>query len=75
MTGGVIFRGESSVTLTPCLISMIGGKVKKTPRLVVEGEQEQMNLIRTIHDVAHLGKDKILSQLKVLLARDVQASV
>ena len=30
---------------------------------MVEGEQEQMNLIRTIHDVAHLGRDKILSQL------------
>ena len=41
----------------------IGGKVKKIPRLVVEGEQEQMNLIRTIHDVAHLGRNKILSQL------------
>ena len=41
----------------------IGGKVKKTPRLVVEGDHEQMNIIQRIHDVAHLGRDKILSQL------------
>ena len=38
----------------------IGGKVKKTPRLVVEGDH---NIIKKIHDVAHLGRDKILSQL------------
>ena len=38
----------------------IGGKVKKTPRLVVEGDHEQMNIIQRIHDV---GRDKILSQL------------
>ena len=42
----------------------IGGKVKKTPRLVVEGDHEQMNIIQQrIHDVAHLGRDEILSQL------------
>ncbi len=29
----------------------IGGRAKKTPRLVIEGEQEQINLIRAIHDV------------------------
>ena len=39
----------------------IGGKVKKTPRLVVEGDHEQMNIIQRIHDVAHLGRDKIIS--------------
>ena len=41
----------------------IGGKVKKTPRLVVEGDHEQVIIIQRIHDVAHLGRDKILSQL------------
>ena len=41
----------------------IGGKVKKCPRLVVEGEQEQVHLIETAHDTAHLGRDKVLSQL------------
>lgn len=41
----------------------IGGKAKKTPRLVVEDVQEQMKLIRAIYDAAHLGRDKILSQL------------
>ena len=25
----------------------------ETPSLVIEGEQEQINLIRTIHDVTH----------------------
>ena len=41
----------------------IGGKVKKQPRLVVQGEEEQLKLIKTLHETAHLGRDKILSQL------------
>lgn len=60
----VLERGQNiSFWMVAILCTYIGGKVKKIPRLVVEGEQEQMNLIRTIHDVAHLGRDKILSQL------------
>lgn len=41
----------------------IGGKVKKKPRLVVQSVVEQQRLIRAIHDTAHLGRDKTLSQL------------
>ena len=41
----------------------IGGKVKKKPRLVVHSEDEQLKIIKTIHEAAHLGRDKILSQL------------
>lgn len=41
----------------------VGGKVKKKPRLVVESGDEQVKLIKTIHEAAHLGRDKILSQL------------
>lgn len=41
----------------------IGGKVKKKPRLVVENEDDQVKLIKEIHEAAHLGRDKILSQL------------
>ena len=41
----------------------IGGKGKHRPRLVVQSEEEQLRLIRTTHDTAHLGRDKTLSQL------------
>ena len=41
----------------------IGGKVKQRPRLAVQSEEEQLKLIRTMHDTAHLGRDKTLSQL------------
>ena len=40
----------------------IGGKVKQQPRLVVQREEEQLRLIQTTHDTAHLGRDKNLSQ-------------
>ena len=45
------------------LLHYIGGKVKQRPRLVVQSEREQLRLIKTIHDTAHLGRDKTLSQL------------
>ena len=41
----------------------ISGKVKKKPRLVVQSVDEQQRLSKTIHDTAHLGRDKTLSQL------------
>jgi hypothetical protein len=41
----------------------VGGKVKKKPRLVVQAKKEQVRLIKTIHDTAHLGRDKTLSVL------------
>ena len=43
--------------------SLVGGKDKKKPRLVVQSEEEKLRLIKTTHDTAHLGRDKILSQL------------
>ena len=33
------------------------------PRLVVSEEKEQLRLIQNVHDQAHLGRDKTLSQL------------
>ena len=45
------------------LLHYIGGKIKQRPRLVVQSEGEQLRLIKTIHDTAHLGRDKTLSQL------------
>ena len=73
LTGGVYPDGydkrskhglrKKSFWMVVILSVYIGGKVKKTPRLVVEGDHEQMNIIKKIHDVAHLGRDKILSQL------------
>ena len=41
----------------------VGRKDKKKPRLVVQSEEEQLRLVKTTHDTAHLGRDKILSQL------------
>ena len=41
----------------------VGGKVKKNPTLVIQSVDEQQRLIKTIHDTAHLGRDKALSQL------------
>ncbi len=41
----------------------VGGKDKRTPRLVVQSEQEQHRLVKVTHDAAHLGRDKVLSQL------------
>ena len=41
----------------------VSGKVKKKPRLVVLSVDEQQRLIKTIHDTAHLVRDKTLSQL------------
>ena len=41
----------------------VGGKVKQNPRLVVQSMDEQQRLIKTIHDTAHIGRDKVLSQL------------
>lgn len=41
----------------------VGGKDKRTPRLVVQSEQEQQRLVKITHDAAHLGRDKVLSQL------------
>ena len=41
----------------------VGGKFKKSPRLVVQNRDEQQRLIKTVHDMAHLGRDKTLSQL------------
>ena len=38
----------------------VGGKVKKSPKLVVVNEDEQHRLVRTVHD---LGRDKTLSKL------------
>ena len=38
----------------------VGGKVKKNPTLVIQSVER---LIKTIHDTAHLGRDKALSQL------------
>ncbi len=49
--------------------SLIGGKLhyisKKCsqPRLVIEDEEEQLRLIASIHNQAHFGRDKTLSQL------------
>ena len=37
--------------------------MKKIPRLVVECDHEQINIIQKIHDVSHFGRDKNLSQL------------
>ena len=41
----------------------IGGRKKKSPRLVISEEKEQLRLVQNIHDQAHLGRDKTLSQL------------
>ncbi len=41
----------------------VGGKDKRTPRLVVQSEQEQHRMVKVTHDAAHLGRDKVLSQL------------
>ena len=41
----------------------IGGEKKMKPRLVVSEEKEQLRLIQNVHDQAHLGRDKTLSQL------------
>jgi hypothetical protein len=56
---------ESGLYFSPWMghLMYIGGKVKKSPRLVVESEEEQVKLVKTVHDAAHLGRDKILSQL------------
>ena len=43
--------------------TIIGRKDKRKPRLVVQSEEEQLRLVKTTHDTAHLGRDKILSQL------------
>ena len=50
-------------TMDAGLLHYIGGKVKQRPRLVVQSEEERLRLIQTIHDTAHLGRDKTLSQL------------
>ena len=50
-------------TMDAGLLHYIGGKVKQRPRLVVQSEGEQLRLIKTIHDTAHLGRDKTLSLL------------
>ena len=41
----------------------IGGKTKKCPRLVISDVKEQLKLVQNIHDQAHVGRDKTLSQL------------
>ncbi len=40
----------------------IGGKTK-CPRLVISDVKEQVKLVQNIHDQAHVGRDKTLSQL------------
>lgn len=63
-------RGETS--------HYVGGKIKKNPRLVVQSVDEQQCLVKTIHDTAHLERDKTLSLLTehwLLLSRYVQTSV
>ncbi len=43
----------------------IGGKKKQSPRLVICDNSEQLRLINTVHDQAHLGRDKTLSQFQL----------
>ena len=41
----------------------IGGKGSEKPRLVVESAEERRRIIGSIHDQAHLGRDKTLSEI------------
>ena len=41
----------------------IGGKGSQKPRLVVESAEERRRIIGNIHDQAHLGRDKTLSEI------------
>ena len=57
-----IRRRSEFFTMDAGHLQYIGGKVKQRPRLVQQSEEEQLRLIRTMHNTAHLVRDK-MSQL------------
>ena len=53
----------------------VGGKVKKNPTLVIQSVDEQQRLIKTIHDTAHLGRDKCQRQNQKNLMKKTSATL
>ena len=38
----------------------VGGKTKQRPRMVIEKEEDQLKIVKTVHEEGHLGRDKTL---------------
>ena len=41
----------------------VGGKTKQRPRMVIEKEEDQLKIVKTVHEEDHLGRDKTLAQI------------
>ena len=41
----------------------VGGKTKQRPRMVIQKEGDQLKIVKTVHEEAHLGRDKTLAQI------------
>ena len=41
----------------------VGGKTKQRQRMVIEKEEDQLNVVKTVHEEGHLGRDKTLAQI------------
>ena len=41
----------------------IEGKTKQRPRMVIEKEEVQLKIVKTVHEEGHLGSDKTLVQI------------
>ena len=41
----------------------VGGKTKQRPRMVIEKEEDQLKMVKTVHEEGHLGRDKTLAQI------------
>ncbi len=63
--GGV--RKRAKYFVMEGYLHYIGGKKKQSPRLVICNNSEQLRLINTVHDQAHLGRDKTLSHCQFQL--------
>ncbi|KAL5502338.1 hypothetical protein EMCRGX_G009091 [Ephydatia muelleri] len=41
----------------------VGGKNKQRPRMVIEKEEDQLKIVKTVHEEGHVGRDKTLAQI------------
>ena len=41
----------------------VGVKTKQRPRMVIEKEEDQLKIVKTVHEEGHLGRDKTLAQI------------
>ena len=39
------------------------GKTKQRPRMVIEKEEDQLKIVKTVHEEGHLVSDKMLAQI------------